>query len=160
VSTLPEGHKGGEGKPGELVGVAFSSDAIEAEMIKGLLENAGIPSLLQQTGLHVDGPQLGIGLLPRGFSGGSHRVMVHANRVEEASALLAETLVERGDDGEPEDEDEDESWTATANARHLREFSGGEPRSYGLFGAYARIYLFSFAVLALVFGAFLLLRAA
>ena len=34
-------------------------------MIHGLLENAGIPSLLEQAGLSVDGPQLGFGLATR-----------------------------------------------------------------------------------------------
>lgn len=46
---------GGEG----LVSVAFANDRAEGDMIKGLLESAGIPSVLQQTG--VDGPRLGIG---------------------------------------------------------------------------------------------------
>jgi hypothetical protein len=74
--------------------------------------------------------------------------MVHANRAEEARALLAETLVE----------DEGEAWPEIANARHLENASGRKPRNYGLVGAYARIYLWSLAALAVAFGIFLLLR--
>jgi hypothetical protein len=135
------------GDGAELVRVAFARDAVEAEMIKGLLENAGIPSLLEQEGQNVNGPQLGFGLLPRGFGGGPQRVMVHANRAEKARALLAETLVESGE----------EEWPEIANAEHL-EGAGGKPRSYGLIGAYARIYLSSFVIFAVAFGIFLLLR--
>jgi hypothetical protein len=49
----------GDGAGGELVGVAYANDRVEAEMIRGLLENGGIPSLLQPVGL--DGPQIGVG---------------------------------------------------------------------------------------------------
>ncbi len=116
--------------------------------MQGLLENAGIPSLLQSVGLNVDGPQLGFGLLPRGFGGGPQRLMVHANRAEKARALLAETLVEEGEEVPPE----------IANARHLEDASGRKPREYGLLGAYARIYLWSLGAIAVAFGIFLLLR--
>jgi hypothetical protein len=55
----------------DLVSVAFANDRAEGDMIKGLLESAGIPSVLQQIG--IDGAGLGIGLLNPG--GGSRRVM-------------------------------------------------------------------------------------
>lgn len=141
---------GGEG--GELVQVAFANDPIEAEMIHGLLESAGIPSLTGRRGL--DGPLYGYGALQPGFDGGSRGVMVPAERAEQARALLAETLAEN--EGAAEDEVE---ISDLANARYL-EGRGRKPRSYGLGGAYARIYLWSFAFLVVAFGVFLLLRAA
>jgi hypothetical protein len=140
---------GDEGAGGELVKVAFARDRIEAELIHGLLENAGIPSLLEQAGLDVDGPQLGFGLTTRGFGGGAQRVMVHANRAEQARALLAETLVE----------DEEEAAPEIANAKYLEEAGGGRARNYGVVGAYGRALLWSLVVMAAAFGIFLLLRA-
>jgi hypothetical protein len=129
--------------------VAFANDRIEGEMIHGLLENAGIPSLLQQVGLNVDGPQLGFGLATRGFGGGPQRVMVHANRAEQASALLAETLVEGAE----------EAWPEVANAEYLEDTQGGRARNYGVVGAYARALLWSLGIIGLAFAAFLLSRA-
>ncbi|HEY0319149.1 MAG TPA: DUF2007 domain-containing protein [Solirubrobacterales bacterium] len=134
-----------DGDGDDLVGVAYASDQVEAEMIRGLLENAGIPSLLKPVG--INGPQIGIGWLNPG--GGSQRVMVRAGQSAEARALLAETLIE----------DEQEAWPETANAKHLEDARGRKPRSYGLLGAYARIYLWSFGIVAVAFGVFLLLRA-
>lgn len=132
----------------ELVKVAFARDRVEAEMIHGLLENAGIPSLLEQEGLNVDGPQLGFGLATRGFGGGPQRVMVHASRAEQARALLAETLVEDGE----------EAMSETANAGYLEEASGGRARNYGVVGGYARALLWSLGIMVAAFGVFLLLR--
>jgi hypothetical protein len=149
VSQLSQGRgedDGGAG--GELVAVAFARDRIEGEMIHGLLENAGIPSLLEQAGLNVDGPQLGFGLATRGFGGGSQRVMVHANRAERASALLAETLVADGEETSPE----------IANAEYLEEASGGRARDYGVLGAYGRALFWSLGVMAAAFAVFLLLH--
>ncbi|MBK5220374.1 MAG: DUF2007 domain-containing protein [Thermoleophilia bacterium] len=139
-----EGDDGGR----ELVEVAYGKDRVEAEMIQGLLENAGIPCLLQQAVLNVDGPQLGFALLPRGFGGGPQRVMVHAIRADSARGLLEETFVE----------DEETAWLEIANATHLEDAGARRPRGYGLAGAYARILLWSFGVLAVVFGVFLVLR--
>jgi Putative prokaryotic signal transducing protein len=137
----------GGGQPGsELVKVAFARDRVEGEMIQGLLENAGIPCLLEQEGLSVDGPQLGFSLATRGFGGGPRRVMVHANRAEEAQTLLTETLVEDGE--EPR----------LANAGHLEE-ADGRARNYGVVGGYARALSWSLGILGVAFGAFLLLRA-
>jgi hypothetical protein len=93
----------------KLVKVAFARDRVEGEMIHGLLENAGIPSLLEETRLNVDGPQLGFGLASQGFGGGPQRVMVHAARAEQARALLAETLVE----------DKEQVWPEVVNAQYL-----------------------------------------
>lgn len=128
---------------GELVEVAYAKDPTEAGMLQGLLENRGIPSALQARG--IDGPQLGFGVL----AGSPQRVMVHANQAEKARALLAETLVE----------DEQAAWPEPVNTRYLEDGGGRKPRGYGLVGAYARIYLWSFAIVAAAFGIFLLLRA-
>jgi hypothetical protein len=128
----------------ELIGVAYANDRVEAEMIQGLLESSGIASVLQHVG--VDGPQLGIGWLNPG--GGSRQVLVRANQSEEARALLAETLVEA----------EQENWAEVANATYLEEAAGHKPRNYGLVGAYARIWAWSFGLMLLAFAVFLLLR--
>ena len=75
---------GGRAGADELVEAAFVRDAVEAEMIKALLGDAGIPSMVRPVG--VNGPQLGFALLPRG---GSQQVMVHASRLKEARAVIA-----------------------------------------------------------------------
>lgn len=131
----------------ELVGIAHANDRVEAEMIQGLLQSAGIPSVLQHTG--VDGPLIGIGWLNPG--GGSRRVMVRADQSEQARTVLAETLAE----GEPS---EQMDWTGTTNASHLEETKWRKPRGYGLVGAYARIWAWSFGAMGLAFLVFLLLR--
>jgi hypothetical protein len=124
-----------------LVEVMFAPDRVEAEMVQGLLESEGVPSMLQATG--VNGPQLGVGLSPQS----PQRVMVRAEHADVARRLLAETGTEEGlDVGE------------LANAAYLDEAKGRGPRSYGVVGAYARIWFWSFAALAVVFGVFLLAR--
>jgi hypothetical protein len=127
----------------ELVKVAYARNQPEAEMIQGLLESRDIPSVLQSLG--VNGPQLGIGLLPTS----PQRVLVRAEQAEKARVLLAEVLAE----------DAQEDWPRTANASNLEDAGGRKPRSYGLVGAYARIYLWSLGIVAVAFGIFLLLRA-
>lgn len=136
------------GRGGELVDVAFARDKVEAELIKGLLENAGIPSLLQQARLNVDGPQLGFGLATSGFGGGPQRILVHAERAQQAQSLLADTLIESEDGAAPDFE----------SADSLGE-SGGRARDYGVIGAYARAMAWSLLIMAAAFGIFLLLRA-
>ena len=132
------------GRPGvDLVEVMFAPDRVEAEMVQGLLESEGVPSMLQATG--VNGPQLGVGLSPRS----PQRVMVRVEHADLARRLLAETGVE-------EDSDVD----GLANAAYLDQARGGGPRDYGVVGAYARIWFWSLAVLAIVFGVFLLARVA
>ena len=74
----------------DLVEVAFVADEVQAEMIKALLEENGIPSLRQQAG--PDGSKLGYFVL--GPGGGQRRVMVHAHRAEAARALLSEATTE------------------------------------------------------------------
>lgn len=131
----------GEGEP---VGIAYANDRTEAEMIRGLLENAGIPSATQQLG--IDGPTVGIGLLNPG--GGSRRILVRADQAEAARAVLAETLAQ----GEPSELD------ASIDADDIDGALGRRPRNYNLIGAYARAWLWSLIALGLAFAIFLLLR--
>jgi Putative prokaryotic signal transducing protein len=138
----------GDRSGNELVKVAFARDRVEGEMIHGLLENAGIPNLLEQAGLNVDGPQLGFGLANGGFGGGPQRVMVHADRAEQARILLAETLVE----------DEEEEMPEIANAEYLEDADSGRARNYGVVGAYGRALFWSLGLMAVGFGVSLLLR--
>ena len=71
-----------------MVKVAFARDPIEAAMIKGLLEEAGIPVLLQASAAKVDGSELAFGMLSRGSGAGPQDVMVPPERVAEAAAIL------------------------------------------------------------------------
>lgn len=111
-------------------------------MIQGLLRTAGIPSVMQQVG--IDGPRLGHPLLNPG--GGSQQVMVRPDDADAARALLEETVAVA----------EPESWADIA--LNNDEAAGGGPRSYGLVGAYTRIWAWSLGSVALAFGIFLLLR--
>ncbi|MET0557406.1 MAG: DUF2007 domain-containing protein [Solirubrobacterales bacterium] len=130
----------------DLVEVAFARDATEAGLIEGLLENVGIASMRQQVG--VDGPRLGYGILNPG--GGAMRLMVRADRAEEARTLLAETFSEA-----------EEEFPDPANTGYLADAtSGRRPRGYGLLGAYARIWAWGFGAMLAAFALFLLLRAA
>ncbi len=130
------------GRSDELVKVGYAGNRAEAEMIQGLLESEGIPSLLQALG--VNGPNLGFGTLPNN----PQRIMVRASQVERARALLADTPAAVGQETLPEPVDAD----------FLEDSGGRKPRSYGLVGGYARIYLWSFGIMALAFGIFLLLH--
>lgn len=132
---------------GKLVEVAFVRDSIEGEMLRGVLETAGIPSMLQQVGF--DGAQLGVGPLPT--SGGAQKVMVHAERAEDARALVLETLAEA-------EADANDEIPEPVNATYLEGAKKG-PRGYGIVGAYARIYLVSFGAMAAIFAIWLLSRA-
>ena len=120
-----------------------AKDRVEAEMIQGLLESAGIPSVLQHMG--VDGSLVGIGVLNP--AGAPRRVMVRAEESERARTLIAETLVEGGE------------VDLTELAEAPPEESGQrEPRGYGLVDGYARIWAWSLGVIGLAFAVFLLLR--
>lgn len=127
----------------DLVEVAFVGDEVQAAMIQALLEQHEIPSIQEQVG--PSGRQLGTVLVS---PGGSRRVMVHAHRVEEARAVLAEATAE-GEREAPE----------PVNARYLEEDQGpGDPRNYGLIGAFVRIFTVGFGTMALVFGIWMLFR--
>jgi hypothetical protein len=128
----------------DLVEIAYVADEGEALMIQALLEEHEIPSLQQQVG--PSGPQLGYGLMNPG--GGARRVMVHAQLADRAGHLLTAARAEFENLPDP------------VNAEYLEQGqSGRKPRSYGLIGAYARIFLVSFLAIALIFGAWMLLRA-
>jgi hypothetical protein len=127
----------------ELVAVAFAGDRAEADMIQGLLDTAGIQSTTQQTG--INGPQLGVGWLNPG--GGSQRVLVRSDQAEAARRLIEGTVANEPVDGIGSDD-----------FLEAEEATGRQPRNYGLFGAYARIWIWSFGLMALAFGVFLLLR--
>jgi len=130
---------------GRLAQAAYAEEPVEAEMIQGLLEGAGIPSILQSAGLN-SGRLITGGARP-GYAHGPQRVMVYEERVEEARAIVAKALADN----------EGEAWPETANARHLEE-ARGRRRGYGRAGAFARIYLWAFVFFALTFGIFVLLR--
>jgi hypothetical protein len=76
-------------REGELVEATVVGNETEGEMIRGLLESAGIPSILQGAGM--------VATLRHGFPtvpvyGGSQKVMVHANRLADARQVIAATL--------------------------------------------------------------------
>lgn len=76
--------------------------------------------------------------------------MVRASEADEARALLQEVLVE--------DEQGDYGWDEIANASNLEGRGRRGPRGYGLIGAYARIWAWSFGAMVLAFAVFMLLR--
>jgi len=126
-----------------LVQIAFADTREEAALIRGLLREDGIRSLAKQGSLN--GPALGAGLLTRS----SRRIYVRPDDAEAARRLLAETMVE--------DPLEDEI-PETANADYLADATGGKPRDYSLFGAYARAWIVVLAILAVAFVVFILFR--
>ena len=128
----------------DLVEVAFVGDEFQAEMIRALLEEHGIPSIQEQVA--PSGPQLGYGLMNP--SGGARRVMVHSERADRARALIETASAE-------------ETPPEPVNAEYLEEDQGGRrPRSYGLIGGYARAWFWSILAMAGFFVVWLLLREA
>lgn len=81
----------------ELVEVAFAADAVEGAMIKGLLEDAGIPVFLRASVARAEGSELAFGMMSRGSTAGPQDVMVPAGRAEEARAVLAATAEDEPD---------------------------------------------------------------
>lgn len=128
----------------ELVEAAGARNSIEAGMLQGLLEDAGMPCMVRSYG--VNGPQLGIGLLPE--HGGSQQVMVHARRLVEARGVLSRVRAA------------DQALDAQLAAERRLEYSGRgrKPRNYNLIGAYARIWAWSLAVFAVIAGLYFLGR--
>lgn len=127
----------------ELVEVAFVQNGVEASMIQGLLETAGIPSI--QEGVGIEGTRIGVGWSPNA----PQRVMVNANRADEARTLVERTLAEN----------EIEAISSAGTEALEEQIASGRARDYSLIGGYGRALLISIGVLGLAFGAFLLLRS-
>ena len=92
-----EGGGGGGGNGGRLVKVAFARNQVEAEMLQGLLAEAGIASVLKRS-FGFDNPDF--------LAGGPHDVMVNEGAAQRAREVLAETMIE--DEGEERTELEEQ----------------------------------------------------
>ena len=64
----------------KLVGVYTAGSEVEAEIVKGRLQSAGIPAMVQNRGLDE---------AMMGYASGEFRVLVSAGREREARAVLA-----------------------------------------------------------------------
>lgn len=84
-----EGGGGGGGGDGKLVKVAFARNQVEAEMLQGLLAEAGIASILKRS-FGFDNPDF--------MASGPRDVMVNEGAAKRAREVLAETMVEREED--------------------------------------------------------------
>jgi Putative prokaryotic signal transducing protein len=80
-----EGGGGGGGGGGKLVKVAFARNQVEAEMLQGLLSEAGIPSVLKRS-FGFDNPDF--------LTSGPRDVMVNKGAAQRAREVLAETMIE------------------------------------------------------------------
>ncbi|MFL5833929.1 MAG: DUF2007 domain-containing protein [Solirubrobacterales bacterium] len=93
-----EGGGGGGGGNGErMVKVAFARTQPEAEMLQGLLTEAGIPSMLKRSG-GFDNPEF----LPNG----PRDVLVRADSAKRAREVLADVMIEDENDEATEMEEE------------------------------------------------------
>jgi hypothetical protein len=92
-----EGGGGGGGGGGRLVKVGFGRNQVEAEMLQGLLSEAGIPSVLKRT-MGFDAPEF--------FASGPHDVLVAAALAKRARAVLADVMVDSEADEVTELEEE------------------------------------------------------
>ena len=79
------GGGGGGGGGGPLVKVGFGRNQPEAELLQGLLTEAGIPSVLKRSG-GFDNPDF--------LSAGPHDVYVVSDMAQKARDVLAETMIE------------------------------------------------------------------
>lgn len=79
------GGGGGGGDGGRLVKVGFGRSQIEAEMLQGLLSEAGVPSVLKRT-IGFDTPEF--------LASGPHDVLVKRDDVKRAREVLADTMLE------------------------------------------------------------------
>lgn len=92
-----EGGGGGGGNGGRLVKVAFARNQVEAEMMQGLLSEAGIPSVLKRS-RGFDNPDF--------LAGGPHDVMVNESAAKRAREVLADTMIESEDEERTELEEQ------------------------------------------------------
>jgi hypothetical protein len=88
---------GGGGGDGKLVKVAFARNQVEAEMLQGLLAEAGIPSVLKRS-FGFDNPDF--------LASGPRDVMVNEGSAKRAREVLAETMIESEDDERAELEEQ------------------------------------------------------
>jgi hypothetical protein len=91
------GDGGGGGGGGKLVKVAFARNQVEAEMIQGLLSEAGMPSVLKRA-RGFDAPEF--------MAAGPHDVLVDSSHAHKAKTVLADTITENESDEEAELRDE------------------------------------------------------
>lgn len=80
-----EGGGGGGGGDGKLIKVAFARNQAEAEMLQGLLSEAGIVSILKRS-FGFDNPDF--------LASGPRDVMVNRSDAQRAREVLAETMIE------------------------------------------------------------------
>jgi hypothetical protein len=92
-----EGGGGGGGGGGKLVKVAFARNQVEAEMLQGLLAEAGIASILKRS-FGFDNPDF--------MASGPRDVMVNEGAAQRAREVLAETMIE--DEGDEREELEEQ----------------------------------------------------
>jgi hypothetical protein len=92
-----EGGGGGGGGDGKLIKVAFARNQVEAEMLQGLLAEAGIPSVLKRS-FGFDNPDF--------LASGPRDVMVNEGTAKRAREVLAETMIENEDDERAEMEEQ------------------------------------------------------
>lgn len=91
------GGGGGGGGGGKLVKVAFARNQVEAEMLQGLLSEAGIPSVLKRT-MGFDAPEF--------FASGPQDVLVNVAAAKHAREVLADTMIESEGDERAELEEQ------------------------------------------------------
>jgi hypothetical protein len=91
------GGGGGGGGGGRLIKVAFARNQVEAEMLQGLLAEAGIPSVLKRS-FGFDNPDF--------LASGPRDVMVNEGAAKRAREVLAETMIESEDDERAELEEQ------------------------------------------------------
>jgi hypothetical protein len=91
------GGGGGGGGDGKLVKVAFARNQVEAEMLQGLLAEAGIPSVLKRS-FGFDNPDF--------LASGPRDVMVNEGAAKRAREVLAETMIEGEDEERAELEEQ------------------------------------------------------
>ncbi|MBS1883409.1 MAG: DUF2007 domain-containing protein [Actinobacteria bacterium] len=125
----------------DLVQIAFADTREEAALIRGLLREEGIKSLVQRAGPGARGSA--------SMVRSPCRIYVRPERAEAARKLIGETMVE-----DPLETEIPES----ANAGYLADASGRRPRDYSVLGAYTRAWLAAFAVLGAVLLIFLVLK--
>src|ERR1700748_3209723 len=95
-----EGGGGGGGGGGKLVKVGFARNQAEAEMLQGLLTEAGIPSILKRSG-GFDAPEF--------LASGPRDIWVNKERAHYARRTHAGTRAEGDDEAEERAELEGEA---------------------------------------------------